>query len=487
MTSCFQFIDGPPSASPDVLLDLDDNAPFFVAAGASISPPKVRRSTVQGLGDGSVETGSSFEDRVIRLPLGVKKVSAEEQSTAIQELNRIIARPAWLKVHAPGMAEPRFYRTRRADVDVIDDIFDARPDRTLLLELLAEPGARGLPETIEFEIANDPTAAVNPLMYTFGEILGDMMSDLHLTFPVVDAAHRVVWASEARFDGTTQTEPYWKSLSEAAKKTTGLPASWTINDTPDASMISGTKRTVTHTSTTDPDFLVPTQQQLLVWEDLPPQGDYRVMVRLVGVNAGMKLYFWNQAPSVFNVLLEEEAAASASVVATETTGHDWYDLGIVSMPGGAPISDVVHGLDDEPTPALWNFGHRTSVSGEAVDYDTIVLVPAGRPDTVTRHGSAEFNRWFLSKTAVLDGVNNRRYSKGSWFGTVAPTKQAPAAITGALPVVVPGASNTLTLFVTASIDTPVPLDVDVDDSKATTTVVVCTYLPTYVYDRPAMT
>lgn len=487
MSHCFQFVDVI-GATPDVLLDLDDADPFWVADGASISPPSVRRSATQGLGDGSIETGSSYDDRTIVLPLRLARVDSETQAQAIQKLIRILDRRdgAWLRMMLPGMAEPLFFRTRRASAEVIDEIADAKPDRTIKVELLADPAASGLPETGHFDITNDPTADEDPMMHTFGEILGDVMTPLHLTFPLVDGDvpgtggdFRVVWASQAAFDGTAQVAPYYKSLSEATKLASP-PAAWTINDVADSSMVSGTARRVTHTSTTDPDFLVPTQQALLEWD--VPHGDYRVMVRLAGVDAGMKLYFWNKIPAQFNVLTLAEAAGYAEVFATDA-GHDWYDLGVVALPGGAPLSDSVYGLDgDLPGPALWNFGHYAAASGATVDYDCVVLVPAGRPNTLTRHGSAQFSFWYLNRTATLDGVSNRRFATGRWYGTYPDSMSAPTSVTGALPVVVPGAINTLTLFATASLATA-----DVDDDKTTVTPVDYLYFPRYLYQRPALT
>jgi hypothetical protein len=289
-----------------------------------------------------------------------------------------------------------------------------------------------------------------------------------------------VWASQAAFDGTAITQPYYQSLS-AAPKLASPPAAWTIVDEVDATMVSGTRRRVTHTSTTDPDFLVPTNAALLEWPDLPA-GDYRVMVRLAGVDAGTKLYFWNQVPAQFNVLTLAEAGAVSQVFATETTGHDWYDMGVVSMPGGAPQADLVYNLDgDLPQTALWNFGHYDAV-GTSVDYDCVVLVPAGRPNTITRHGSAQFSFWYLERTAVLDGVSNRRFAVGKWYGTFPDSLSAPTAVSGSLPVVVPGAWNTLTFFASASLATA-----DVDDNKATVTPIDYMYYPRYLYHRPALT
>lgn len=480
MAHFYQFVDTI-SASPDVLLDLDDLNPFWVAEESSVSPPELRRSTSQGLSDGTIETGSSYDDRTIQIQLGVDLVAAETQATAIQTLVRILDRRdgAWLKWQSEGMDEPRFFRTKRAHVEVIDQVLDISPDRTVNLEIPAEPFGYGLPETGSFTITNDPSTGTNPMMYAWGEILGDVMTPLHLTFPTPDAGHGIAWASQAAFDGTTLTAPYFTSLTAPAEDPSP-PTGWTVTDTADAAAISGMKRTIVRSAGAVDELLVPTNDVMVEWPDLPA-GDYRVFARVVRIDAGMVFYFWNRPPSTGSTLLVDEAAASYRVDETDSE-NDWIDVGVVAMPGGAPISDPAFGLDGDPVPALWNFG--VSVPGFlTLDFDALVLVPAGRPNTLTRHGSVVFPTTYTDKVVTLDGVNNRRYAVGESVNAAGITTTVPPlSVAGALPVVVPGATNTLTFFATTAIG-----GTDMNDVKTHTTVVDYKYFPRYVYERPALT
>ena len=198
MAHSWQIVDSIAS-SPTVLLDFDDRNPFTVMGG-SVSPPRLRRSSGQALGDGSMVSDSSYEDRVVKLKLNVWNTTAAAQSTAIQTLGRLLDRPEglWIKWLSEGKTEPVFFRTRRADLDVVDLVLSASPERDITLEIPCEPFAYGLPETGSFTVNNDPTVGVNPMSYVFESIKGDVSSPLHTTFSTADAAHRIFVASEAQ-------------------------------------------------------------------------------------------------------------------------------------------------------------------------------------------------------------------------------------------------------------------------------------------------
>ena len=666
MAHSYQFVDSI-SATPTVLLDLDNLTPFHVAEGSSVSPPRLRRTASPSLmGDGSIESGSYYEDRVITLVLVPQLVAAETQATAIQTLARILDQRegAWLKWQSEGMSEPLFYRTRRADFEVVDLVLDAQPDRTLNLEIIAQPFGHGLPETGSFTVTNDPTTGTNKMMYSFGTIKGDVLTPLHLSFPTPAANHRILVASCSALDGTVQTAPYYKSLSasvankgsptsydtftrsnststmgtaspgggtwspqagtwgintnraycvtgvptwatsvidfasadaivetlivtqatsgnggivirsasastglavlatamwdvalttqvgptfsqtfvsgdrmrvvafgasikvyrqaagvgawtEVMSTTTALHLSntkhglaiygtsaidarfddfamsagltsgpWTVTDAPDGSQVSGFRRTLSKTGATDPDTIVPTSAEVLQWDNLPP-GDYRVLIRTGDADAGDELLFWNRPPANGATYTRDEAAAKLAIATTHPvwTGHDWHDLGVVSMPGGAPVTDTAFGLDAATGPALWNVGLYAN-QATIIDLDCVVLIPAGRPRTVTRIGTAAFSADYANKVVTWDGVNGRRYASGESSLTPGTASLLAASlIVGGMAAVIPGANNVLHFFASVSGGSATRID----DDKTLTTVVNYKYFPRYVYDRPAAT
>jgi hypothetical protein len=650
-----QFVQSP--ISPAIVLDVDDHTLVTVQTGSSVSSPSRRYSSSPRLTEhGDHLTSAYFGDRQVLLKLKfVAGSTAAAQSAFLQKLARIVGQGAWLKWQDEGKARPQFFRTKPADVAIVDYILTADPTREITVTLPAEPGAASLPVTGTAVVTNDPTAASNPMMIRFGPIEGDLPTSPQLRFTTPDAAHRIALASCAlitalplvsdafnransattmgnadtgqawgaaiagtfgidaqrayvatiagaslysyntidsglsdviiettiavrQSDGFTgirlrgsgangfsilhnqmwnnaatvgpgfsetfvtgdrmrveaigqtitvyrqaaalgggwtqvmttttatyltqtqhgitafgsqagtsrwenftitpsvQAAPYYKSLVAATKDATP-PTGWTITDAADATNVSGNKRTLASSGSVA--MIVPTDAVLLQWEDLPI-GNYRVWVRVTGIDAGTELLFWNKPPSTGSVLLEEEAAARVTVDVANT-GHDWITLGVVAMPGSAPLADAVHGLDTDLGPALWNFGVRKDAS-MSIDLDAIVLVPAGRPGTSVKQGSVEVPASYTSKTVTFDGINKRRYGKGISALTPGVTSPfMPSDIRGGLPELVPGAANVLHLFATAAAPAAASR---IDDSKALTTTVEYTYLPLSIYDHP---
>ena len=484
MAHQYQIVDSI-ATSPAVLLDFDDRDVFTVMGG-SVSPPKLRRNAATSTGDGSLNTESSYEDRVIKLQLNVWNKSAEIQSTAIQELARLLDRRegVWIRWLSEGKTLPVFFRTKRADLDVIDLVLSASPERDLDLEIPCEPFAYGLPETGSFTITNDPTTGTNKMLFSFGTIKGDAATPLHLTFPTATAAHRIYVASQAAFDGTTLTAPYYKSLT-AATKNASPPASVTITDTADALFVSGTKRVLNGAVGTGLDTLViPTASQVQTWDNLPA-GDYRVLVRgltgAVTAPTQTTIAFFNKAPLNGTTYTIDEAALTRTwPYQLSGAPQEWFDLGVAAMPGGAPITDAAFALPGATGTALWNVGVYDN-NFPNVHLDAIVLVPAGRPNTVTRQFIAAFPATYTSKAVTFDGITNRAFA----VGTILSSSTAVAAedVAGSMPIVVPNANNMLHFFAHVGVPDPSRLT----DTKATTTLVTWKYHPRYIYDRPATT
>lgn len=481
MAHSYQFVDSI-SATPTVLLDLDNNNPFGMDE-TSVSPPTLRRTTARGIrNDGDLEVASSYDSREIKIVLSMKVVAAETQATAIQTLARILDRAegAWLKWQSEGMTVPMFYRTRRASFEVIDDVLDATPGRALRLTLDADPFGYGLPETGSFTITNDPTAGTNKMLYSFGTIKGDVPAPLQLAFPTPDGVHRTLVASRADYANSVLSAPFYQSLT-AGTINSSPPAGWTVVDETDANMTSGNRRKLTKTSGTA--LVTPTAAVVQQWSSLP-SGDYRVMVRVLGADAGTELLFFNRPPSTGSVLIREEAVGRTVVTAT-SAGRDWFDLGVVSMPGGAPLNDVVFGLAGATGPALWNVAAYASVAAVTLYLDCVVLIPAGRPGVITRQGTVTFPGTYINRAVTWDGLNYRRFAIGeSSFTAGVSSVVAPSDLTGGNPLVAPSASNVLHFFTTTADPSSASRAAD---SKTATTAVTWTYYPRYLYTRPATT
>jgi hypothetical protein len=471
------------SASPTVLINLADKAALsfknFVA-----NPPQLRRTTSSSsLGDGDLLMAASYADREIEFDLNILTTTNDLNSTQLQNLARILGNgDAWIKFQKNGSTNPVFFRTKRADITSLQEFWNIPGTRVVHLSIPCDPFTYGLPETGSFTITNDPTTGTNKMLASMPTIKGDVSTPLHLTFPTVQAAHRIHVASRAALDGTVLSAPYYKSLSAATKDATPTTG-WTITDTADTDMVSGTRRRLTYNAVGGTPFMVPTSATVLTWDSLPP-GDYRAFARL-GHNGvdDVTLHFFNRPPRNGTAYTVEEAAATATY-SPGVDGKDWVDFGVVAMPGDGPQTDASFDLAGATGTSVWNIGVSSEITLVAVDLDAVVLVPAGRPETVTRHGSASFPAPFTNKAVTLDGVNNRWFAAGeptSASGTT--TMVAPDDIAGSLPIVVPNATNVIHFFANITIaDVARALDV-----KTTTTAITWKYFPRYVYDRPAST
>ena len=479
MGDVIQFVDSL-SGGAAVLLDLNNDSPFSTSLW-SAPPPPLRQASSATLIDGDIVSSSSHGDRTINLRIDLFTSTQDLNATSLQTLARILDRDAaWLKYQPTGMTAPVFFRTKRASIATIEEVIAATAMRYVEISIPAGPYAEGLPETDTFTITNNPTSGTNKMMYAFGTIKGDVPAPLVMTFPTPDGEHKTLVASCADYGSAAISAPFYKSLS--ADTINASPAvGWTVADTADATMVAGTRRRLTKASGT---LLVrPTSAVMLQWASLPP-GDYRVMVRTSAAPAGAELLFFNRPPSTGSELIYSEAVGKATVAAT-TTGKDWHDLGVVAMPGGAPVTDIAYGLAGATGPALWNLAVNLTTATGTLDLDAIVLIPVGRPNTITKLGSVMFPANYTSRAVTWDGLTYRRFASGeSTFTAGVASPCSSSEVTGGNPVVAPGASNVLHFFTTTANSAVASR---VSDDKAATTAITVTYRPRYYYVRPATT
>ena len=466
--------------NPNVWVDFNAS-PLFYSDWEAPPPPN----------DGPIYLATSHSGRTITFNVNVEKqVTGEAVAAALQPALQYISRGnVWLKFQKAG-GEPVFFKLRPSSVTAIQEYFEVRTGstRTIALSLNADPFSEGLAVTGEFEVTNNPAASgagVNPMQVVMPPIAGDVMTPLWLQFPIADRQHQIKWASEAIFDSTEppRENPYWKSLADYTKDPT--PASgWTITDVVDTSAIGTSRRELVKSGGST--FIVPTSAAVLPWLDILP-GDYRVFVRAMSMDQFTKLMFFNAPPRNGGTVLTEDDAVTWTTAGDTpaSSGHrDWFDLGVAAMPGGAPLSDVMYDLDAAPAAGLWNVG-VASDNNLTMALDAIMLVPVGRPGTLTRFGSVVFTEDYVSKTVTLDGILSRRYAGGtsSVDPSSTPTPLQPKEMFGALPMVVPNAQNILTFLANVAYWD----GLRVNDTKTLVTSVDYLFHPRYLNDRPDAT
>lgn len=459
-----QLVRGTPDANT-LIADLNSDPLFY----SNWAAPPVENT-------GPILRPALHPGRRLDFDLNVRRMgSMDEVIAALQIVKQELTRGGvWLKFQRSTATSPVYFKIRPSDVTSISEFWTVAAS-TVHLSLRADPFSWGESVTWEAVIANYPVSGTNPMQYTFGPIEGDVVTPIFMEFDTPDDAHRIMWGSEANWSDdpvSPRTAPYQKPLWAPAKATI---ASWTISDTPDSAYVSGVRRTLTRSGGV---FLgVPTAATLLTW-DLP-KGDYRVMVRAAGIDAGAELLFFNKPPRSGSTLVRGEEAAKY-VATVGFTGLAWYDIGVVSLPGGAPRTDQMFGLTDTPDTALWQLAVYLP-STFSISLDTIMLIPVGRPETMTGLGTVEFGAEYSSKHVLIDGINQQRIAIGA--ADLAPSADVPippSDLSGGYPVLMPGADNILTFMRT--VDTASSTQ-QADDKNATTSI-SGKYFPQYINDRP---
>jgi hypothetical protein len=129
------------------------------------------------MGDGDHVSGSSYENRTVEAELMLIEDASEEWAAEeMQKLWRELDRPSNFLLYQPdGLDEPVFFRLFRSDVSDLEELWTVPIARRITLELLAEPFALGLRETLgPYTVNNDPAHARNPCYFDVTGVLGDV-------------------------------------------------------------------------------------------------------------------------------------------------------------------------------------------------------------------------------------------------------------------------------------------------------------------------
>lgn len=487
MADLLQFVDsiGP---SPTVLLDLNNRAPIYLAAnGWSAPPPRLNRSTSRSASrDGDNVAASSYSDRELVITLGLNTSSQDEAAEAIQALGRLLnSEGQWLKWQ-PSTIEPVFFRTKRAEFDGFNE-FNGQADgfREVTIRVPAEPFAYGERVEGSATIANDPTAASNPMSFVFPEIQGDVATPLQLSVlgsiggtvgsPKNDGNGSTVIATMAAADAPSG--PFWVDLASVTLDSTN-EGGYAVTTQSDATAIGGSYvryvRTGSGVSRLAISFHV---------EPVVPSGDYRVFARARRSATSVAVKLTNltdlAVPDVASFTLSDDDLVDSV--------WSWYDLGVRRLPLDAPLSPSVPSSGPSATVSLMGYGLSTG-GAITVGIDGYLFVPVGMDEAVASDmlmigRAAEYN---IGPGGPLD-----LYADGvadSVFGVrrFADLSYTPVTAAGASALrVVPGYENYMT-FIRAAAGGGAYSGSN-GGVKTVTTTVDWAYYPKYLYDRPATT
>lgn len=445
------------SASPTLRLDLNDETSWWTKT-FDAPPPRLRRSmSSNAMRDGFNVGSATYDGRTLTLELECRKATQDLAATELQKLARELDRPGnWLQYQPNGLTKPVFFRTFRSDTSQLADVMAQQAMRTFTVELLAEPFALGLRETLgSYTMNNDPAAGSNGLYFDVTGVLGDV------------AARPMMW-------WTSSTGGLWLTSSHG---TSAIPAAISqaesmslTNDTanpgggPDAAMSGAGTNNYARTS-----FATTATMATRISATMIPPGSWRALVAVRR----------SSATGVINVKAQTSSGATPvdlPTVATElTTSRRVVDLGIVSNSSATLVGDGMAANSVNST-SLRVQAERVSGTS-TIDWDYVALLPAG--------GQVNEVAWpetaILSATNIAPVLDASTETIANWSGgdpsqgtSTFLSNVDPALVSGGFPSLQPGVVNRVHMVhQTNSVHT-----------KSTSLTVNVAYWPRYLFVRP---
>lgn len=460
MPATIQFVDSIAS-SPTVRLDINDGVTWF-CEDFSMPPPRLRRSEADNaMRDGGIVGSSTYENRTLTAALKLINTSTEDAAaTEMQKLWRELDRPVnYIRYQRETMTKPVFFKVFRSDASDFEELWTTPIARDITVEILAEPFALGLRETLgPFTVNNDPAAGSNGCFVDITGVIGDVTGPCVVTSQATTATQNM-WVIAARSTGTTGLG---NAIMQAESLTFGTDTT-NPGGGPDAAM-SGTgtnnyARTSFATSAMATRLSLPSMRA----------GTYRIIacVRRSDTTSAFQMRWSFNGSNGDTVTVPVPSSASHRMV---------VDLGLISI--GSGYASPGYGTDFNVTPyyptAVQVQAARPSGSG-TLDWDFICYVPADEQYFITGSGPV-----IPGGSRVIDGYKEAIYhlTAGSVFagGTISA---APSPAVGGFPRLVPNQTNRVYMFTSRSSST-----FGSDMVKTDSQTVSLDYWPRYLTVRP---
>lgn len=409
-------------------LDLNDEANFWVKK-FDAPPPRLRRSmAANSMRDGIHVGSTTYDARTLVIELECIKATQDEAATQIQALWRELDRANnWIKYQPNGLTKPVFFRTYRSDTSQLEDVIAQAAMRTFTIEVLAEPFALGLPETLgPYTVTNDPAAGSNGCYFDVTGVIGDVPAPV-----MVHDGTRVVGHGIMATRTRSLTDLIWFKQFESGTHIVLGTDTTNPGGGPDAAMSgTGTNNYVRTSFATSTAMVERVQWQMFneaasVDQQRAMRGTYRVIAIV------------RRSDSTSVIKVKHDFADEATTA--QTTARQMVDLGLYVI--GERASSVGYGEDAGTfAPNIPFRAQRVSGSG-TLDWDCVIFVPADERQM----------QWVVSSDVgtsfhtLIDGIQD---SVGLIATTTAPLSSAPVfwsfptvSVSGALPMVVPDVTN----------------------------------------------
>ena len=466
------------AASPTVRLDLNDESKWWVRSFQA-PPPRLRRAVSQNaMRDGINVSSSLYDARVVTLELDLKTTTQDLNATELQKLGRELDRADNFLMYQPtGATKPVFFRLYRSDMSQIENLTGSNAFRRPTIELLAEPFAYGLRETIgPFTVNNDPAAGSNQLFFDVTGVIGDVPAPLILTDTSRATTSGLL---SVRQHGTPSDLTFiWQAESQGPGTDTTNPGGG-----PDAAMSGAGTNNYLRTSFATTATMA-SRVSLVPISGVPTTAQGKAFKGRFNLYACVRR---SDATSDMTASVTMPGrSATTAVVVPKTTNRQMVMVGQVSFT--VPADRLGYG-EQVPVAVTLNAGTaegiainaaRSSGSG-TLDWDYLALIPADESVVtwVSPGGASEYG--------VIDGYSSMVYrtengAAGSLFaGTTLINSKASEVVAGSVPMLVPNQTNRL-YFVSGGFGTS-----GGSHSKSETNALTVDYWPRYLLVRPSAT
>ena len=443
------------ASSPTTRLDVNDGAQWTVR-DFSAPPPRLRRSAVSNaMTDGAYVSSSTYDARTLFLEVDLITTTQDLGATELQKLARELDRSTNYLMYQPNaLTKPVFFKTWRSDFSDVVDVRVVGAYRRLSIELLAEPFALGLRETISVgTVTCNPASGSQGCYFDVTGVIGDVPAPCVMT-AAVSSIIGGYWS-------TTRTQINTTQFVQAESMTLGTDTT-NPGGGPDAAMSGTGTNNYRRTS-----FATATMVTRLSTTTTPSAGGTHRLIAYVRLS---------DATTTVNVRAAIVGFGLTAPVATLalSTGRQAVDLGLLNYPRFTVGADgTTNAVPTSVTTQL--MAERVSGAG-TLDWDFLIWVPAEEQSLIVNDPGWAF--------AAFDSVNDRviGYGSGNPLTGTAVTATQAEPFTGSLPYLSPNVTNR---FTWAGADAPgVLATCGVGDNL---TSVSLTYNPRYLYVRPSTT
>jgi len=467
------------AASPTVRLDVNDGT-VWRCTRFDASPPRLRRAmSSNAMTDGVFVSSSQYDSRIVTLELALVHSSEDLAATEWQKLARELDRADNFLMYQPTSAtKPVFFRLFRSDVPSMEQFTGgAQAFKKPTVELLAEPFALGLRETVSVgTFNNDPAAGSNGCYFDVTGVIGDVAAPTVISDT---ASTRFGGVIAVRQHGTP-SDLTWFAQGESGTmgQDTAVPGGG-----PDAAMSgSGTNN---YARTT---FFLNTGMDNRLTVAIPPVG---TLAQAKAARGRYSIYAVVRRGDNTSVMTAEAAVAAGNGVTTTTVTLPLTTSRILVRLGTYSLGQAVPDNPGGYAPGVGGYQLPSSITlraagplNKTLDWDCVLLLPADESTFTWSTGStdsASYDQYLdgSSQTIFAIASGSSPFTNTATIFSAAFDVNATLKMAGGFPMLVPNQTNRLFMVYTT--------DANGATSKSVTGTIAVDYWPRYLFVRPSAT